>query len=471
MSTFSLDTSDRAIRSMSIRSRSIVDTVELLDPVLVPTTTSGYVQKKARYVGFTRSRLTDGAGVSVTLLQYCDWAEEIAKELQSQSAERNSVFGRYARIRGPLAADKAEAQSILLDLDGDLIAPINANDGDSPSRGAVDVEFDDLCSDVKAGAFRVTIRGKEHACEIEFDQRRQRYRIRSETLDDAYPGVANGSDREGQPLTAILNRQQAFRIIVAEKGVVYAAGKFYEPSLEYLRSDGSIPLLANVVSVPALKDVISEKGETFFRRKEKWAAESVFGIVHSICRADRHRPEWRGLYQPLRSFDIVICDDDGEEIGDFLAIDEERRRVAIIHAKVAKGSQMSSYTLQIVGRQALASLVFCSSVARTAKIKTNRWATNVNANGRRLALDRVFRNERRYSVADLESIADRVLADRSWNKEIWILAGNMLSRSAVEGTIRGGDPSNRDKQFLMHLESLVTGCARGNSTLRVFCSE
>ena len=276
-------------------------------------------------------------------------------------------------------------------------------------------------------------------------------------------------DRPPSPITPSLNREQSFRIIVEEKGVIYAARKFYEPNLDYVRSDDSIPLLANVFSVPALAEVNSEKGEKFFADRDRWARESAFGMVHSISGTNRSRVAWDRLYGDLRAFNIIVCDDDSEEIGDFLAIDQEHKRVALIHAKVAKGSLMSASELQVVGRQVLASLVFCSSVAREPKIKRDRWATRVNANGVALNLNRVFRKPAGHTVREIESIAAHALSDRSWNREIWILAGNLMSRDFVEQAIRN-DSSNRARQFLMYLESLVTGCARANSTLKIYCN-
>lgn len=67
------------------------------------------------------------------------------------------------------------------------------------------------------------------------------------------------------------------------------------------------------------------------------------------------------------------------------------------------------------------------------------------------------------------SLASRILVDRSWNREIWIVAGNLMSRDAVEEAI-GSSDSNRTKQFLMYVESLITGCGRINSMLKIYCS-
>ena len=47
-----------------------------------------------------------------------------------------------------------------------------------------------------------------------------------------------------------------------------------------------------------------------------------------------------------------------------------------------------------------------------------------------------------------------------------------MKHQVVEKAIRKtkNNPENRALQFLMFLESLITGCARGNSTLRIYCN-
>jgi superfamily II DNA or RNA helicase len=466
MTTLSLDTSDRAIRSMSLRARSMQEVFDLLDPVMVPTTGAGYVNARARYVGFSRARLTDSFLEPIALPAYCEWAQRASRELDSTATQPHTVFGRYAKLRDRLTAKQAVPKSILLDFDGDL-GEFPASDDDAPPTRETDAEYNDLCSEISAGKFTVTLANCKYDCSITFSEQTQRYKIESDGLDKAFPGESTDG-AAATPITTIINREQAFRIIVAEKSVIYAARRFYEPNLNYIRADGTIPLLSNVTAIPALAQIDTEKGERIFRHRTRWRTESAFGVVHSICQARRPRAEWGDLYTGVRSFETVVCDDDGEEIGDFLAIDEAGKRVAIIHAKVGKGSLMSATDLQVVGRQVFSSLAFCSAVAREPKIRPGRWGTRVNANGIRLDLNRVFRNSRRYSVTTIESLAARALTDRSWNREVWILAGRLMSLAAVERAVRSDD-SNRALQFLMYLESLITGCARGNSRLKVYC--
>ena len=124
------------------------------------------------------------------------------------------------------------------------------------------------------------------------------------------------------------------------------------------------------------------------------------------------------------------------EIGDFLAIDQDRKRIALIHAKVGKSrSGMSVRALQEVGRQVLASLAFCSAVARVPKITPGRWGQNVNANGVQLRLPRVFRNARGATLRQIEVAAAMALADRSWDRR----SGSSRSPHEAPGR-REGNP-------------------------------
>lgn len=473
MAAFSLDVSERAIRSMAIRTTSLADTFsDLLDPVLVPTTTFGFVGRRGRYLGLSRARVTDSFVEPLPLPDYCAWVENRAKDIMDEGTVHNSVFDRYAGVRDRLDAAEATPLSILLDVDETLTEFVQP-DGDGASRLLQDVEYDDLCADVTDGKFQVRFEGKSFDCSVKFNETTQRYSIESAALDSALSTRTEDRDGRGVPITAHLNREQAFRIIVQENGVIYAHRRFFVPRTDYVRPDGSIPLLDRVVRVEALDAITTEKGEKLYSRsRPAWRRESIFGLIHSMCSADTSLgTEWAPLYKELQSFDTIVCDDDGKEIGDFLAISERTKRVALIHAKAAKKpSKMSVQALQEVGRQALASLAFCSAVATEAKIAPGRWGTPVNANGTILTrLSRVFRNESESTVPRLEELASRALANRSWNREIWIVAGRLMERSSVEKAIRSSD-SNQARQYLMYLESLITSCARANSNLRIFCN-
>lgn len=474
MGMFSLDVSERAIRSLAMRTRSFADTFgDLLEPVLVPTTTFGFVSGRGRYLGLTRARVTDSYNAPMPLPEFCSWVRARAAELADTAATRSSVFDRYARVRDRLDKNQAAPTSILMDFD-DTFAEYTNDEGDSAPATLTDVEYNDLCSDVTAsGKFEISLAGKKFACEITFNEGSQRYAIKSEELDKEV-GIQSPNRLETDTMaTSHINREQSFRVITSEPGVIYAHRRFFEPNIGYVLPDGNIPLLDRVYRVPALDAVTTEKGEKlFYKKRADWSKQSVFGLIKSICEARRDTdvPDSAPLFDELRSFDTLVCDDDGQEIGDFLAIDRAGKRIALIHAKVGKShSGMSVGALQEVGRQVLASLAFCSAVSREPKIASGRWGTKVQANKIKLDLNRVFRNESNVSVREIETAAANALADRSWNREIWILGGHLMKRETVETAIRT-NTSNRAQQFLMFLESLITGCARAHSTLRIFCN-
>jgi hypothetical protein len=53
-----------------------------------------------------------------------------------------------------------------------------------------------------------------------------------------------------------------------------------------------------------------------------------------------------------------------------------------------------------------------------------------------------------------------------------MVLGRMMSRDQLKQSIEKGTPDKFDSQtlqFLMHMDSLATTCARASATLRIFC--
>src|SRR5690606_26746198 len=127
---------------------------------------------------------------------------------------------------------------------------------------------------------------------------------------------------------------------------------------------------------------------------------------------------------------------------------------------------------QEVGRQALASLAFCSAIAVTPKVSQERWGTEVNANGKVLdGLNRIFKNSKNFDVTEARAVMLGALRNKSWNREIWIVAARLLNRGTLERRLENGDPGNLLMQTSMFLASLTTSCARAGARLRIFCHD
>jgi hypothetical protein len=256
---------------------------------------------------------------------------------------------------------------------------------------------------------------------------------------------------------------------------VYAEKKFFEPRIQLHQPDGSIPVLDDVHTVPMLANVKSEKGEGFFGNRAQWRTDSLFGAVDAICsetNAARRLANWAALGGDLGGLPLVVCDDDGKEIADFIAVDPAGKRVVFLHGKAnRKGAgEYHVDTLQAVGRQATASLAFLSRTPPPQGWEPGRWARNVQAN--RVTLtgrNRVFKNADGLSDQEITDALRTACGHPAYAREVWIVAGNMLDRVIVETAIRNGHITNRLWQFLIHWEGLRTSCARAGARLSLFC--
>jgi hypothetical protein len=109
--------------------------------------------------------------------------------------------------------------------------------------------------------------------------------------------------------TQILNRNQAFRLIPKKLGVVYANGTFYLPQGFAPRPDGTISQLQDVIAVPILSDITTEKGENlYFPDRDAWGKKSLFGLMKKM--SEHSKPssplEWGELGKAIKRFDLTI---------------------------------------------------------------------------------------------------------------------------------------------------------------------
>lgn len=476
MSAASLDMSERAIRAQATRTASFEETfTDLLDPGMFPTSAFGRVGLHGRYLGFTQARVRDSRPMLLPLREYLEWVEEVARDIRIDPQPKNPVFRRYANLVPAPGKEDAKPKNILIDL-GDTFEDYRGQDDSSLRMLMQDVDNPDLCSDVdEDGRFHVTIARKQFPCEIAYREATGRYAISSADLDAYFQATSAGGRRSAFTITELLNRTQSFRVIPALEGVVYANGKFYRPQGLGRRDDGSFPQLDNLIAVPILESLKTEKGEKIYPVDQTaWRAESQFGVIKAICEISPEDPipdEYGALGKELAKFDLIICDDDGNEVGDFLAIDSERRLVCIIHAKSSDSvSRAAVSAIQVVGRQALASLAFCSAISVTPKVSEERWGTEVNANGKTLdGLHRIFKNSKNLDVEEARALLLSALRNKSWNREIWIVASRLLDRGVLERRLENGDPGNLLMQTSMFLASLTTSCSRAGARLRIFC--
>src|SRR5438034_11180586 len=119
MSFGSLDMSEQAIRTLAIRTRAFETSfTDLLDPHLVPTAASGFVEGRGRYIGFANARFRDSSERFLALKDYLAWTRSVARQLTGETSAAASSTATHL-IRDDISPDGARPQSILLNLSRD----------------------------------------------------------------------------------------------------------------------------------------------------------------------------------------------------------------------------------------------------------------------------------------------------------------------------------------------------------------
>jgi superfamily II DNA or RNA helicase len=482
LSFSSLEMSQHSIRSLAVRTRSFEEVfTDLLDPSLVPATAAGFVNRIGRYVGFARSRLRDAAERYVPISDYLQWTSQVAQELGDRNRRRSSVFDRYAAVVEGLSIDDAQPVSILLDPSQDTFIDMREDEAVAAAIMAQeDVDYDDLCADVdpETGVFVVRIGGEEVPCTIEYRERLEKYRIRSERLNQLFPIREADGRRQGQTLVQRLNQAQAFRVLVQRDGVVYSEGRFYQPRLRWISDNRAKPILDYIFTANSLADVNSEKGEEYYvDDRPSWYRRSIFGVFAATCEHQlaAHAVAPDVLTSSIEAYPIWLCDDDNEEVSDFIGLDMDNKRLVFVHAKKGtQGPRGHGYNvggLQVVGRQALASLAFISRGEPSQEWTEQRWTEDVRANVITLnGRNRIFSNPDGLTAAQLNDTLRQACSNPSFDKDLWIVGAMMARRDAMSAGLDANQPENYLRQFLMHWDALQTACARASVRLKFYCS-
>ncbi|WP_307616878.1 hypothetical protein [Variovorax boronicumulans] len=167
-------------------------------------------------------------------------------------------------------------------------------------------------------------------------------------------------------------------------------------------------------------------------------------------------------------FDTMVCDDGGQEQADFMFKGESPRRVVFVHAK-GNDNSMSVSAMQIVGRQAMASLAF---IARGARLqdRSGWWASPWSTDDHRQVPHRILRSSSPNVAATWAEIK-RSIQSAQYPKEIWIFAGRTLSKAElVRQLTRPVGPTPLSLQMAYFLATLQTSAAPANVAMRIFCS-
>lgn len=414
-----------------------------------------------RYIGIESARVSDLEVRFVPMDVWTAWTAELHQVLDGRHAPL-PVFNRWASD-APVPSDPTPS-TVLLDV-FDVRNRYLTTGEDGPADRPMDMS--ELCADVRDGRFLITANDNECEVNIEFDQTRRQYVLSSAQLDRQYYST-DPNNTEG--IVRYLNRTQSLRVIPGTRGYFYTLGQFYRPLIEFGPSydDAKMGVLASLVSIRELGTPMREKGEHCRNGGGGWERGCLFDLIDSLGRGTELAPYFQGT-------DVLVCDDLNDENADFIlvqrATDTRRRRVVAIHAKASiQGSQCSAGALQDVCAQAQKNLRDVSIFADPGPSKMPKWSRHWN--GRPHTQGSVLqRIRRRNRGSDPEEDIRRTVKDPTADREVWLVLGNLLSKSALEGMLRrgGAPPPGYAINAAYLLFSTITNAAAAGARLTVFC--
>ncbi len=436
-----------------------------------------------RYLSIDRASVSDYSARTQrrSVNEYFSWLQFLAAILDS-NAPVSGVFDRFARSVAAPAVQDAEPMNVLFDF-YDLLDNAVDTAGWHAAR-CESLRQAETCVDVdSSGKFTLDVAGKNLSGKITYTvtgnvRPKGRYDIESPELD-AFVRDPSAPSTEPASLVRALNREQAFRVIPSGSDLTYAKRLFYRTGLDIVaiaqgREEGSP--LEMLTPSPWLERVTSEKGGG---TAAQWVAHSVFGGMFAEFGLSKHGAPSTAKKRPLRTldptlsqeidtFDTLVCDDGGQEQADFMCMGESPRRVVFIHAKV-NNSQMSVSAMQIVGRQAMASLAFMARGARLMD-RTAWWQSPWSTDDHQQVPHRLLRA----ATPDLATTWNEIkrgIQSAQYAKEIWIFAGRTLSKAElIRQLTRPSGPTPLSLQMVYFLGALQTSAARANVAMRIFCS-
>lgn len=451
VSLINTDVGKHNTRRRTIQAFSVADTAPgLLDHVHFASTATGYStangNQSRRYVGFSRGRVADRTRIGLNFADYCSWIDSVADELR-RAPKAAALFQRYALFSEP--PQDPEPRNVLLDIFDVMHEFV---DGEK----ALDIE--DVCLDVKDGIFTIPIGSQKFQVAIHYEPDRKQYRLEGREIDDTFE--MTGPNGKPESLIHYLNRTQAIRVVIGTVGVIYAHGRFYRPRAPLVgrntKKDG-IELMRILEPLEALGTIGDEKGS-----KPTLAGWSEGSLFHFIDKCGRGSD----LEKEFLDVDLVVCDDLQKEIADFILCSTKRRKIAMVHAK-AKPAVLSASQLSEVCSQATKNLSFLSPYIQHPPPNLDLWDKEWTS-GRGTVRKRIRVGKGPASRVWEQML--KVLRDPQSTKEVWIILGSTLSKSALEDESRRENPKPEAVQIVFLLQSTWAAVTSAGGRLRIFCS-
>ncbi len=307
--------------------------------------------------------------------------------------------------------------------------------------------------------FQVVVNNTPVDVWIKWDPNKRKYWLKSDVFSSL-----KWRENPRVSLARRLNQKQPFRIVVGVSSTVYAYGGFYDIDLGLQRTGGPGSLILSLIrGVTELASVTSEKGN-LTRPAATWPTHSLFHVIdRSLTPGARIKP----FGEP---FPALVCDDLGNEIADFIGVDEAISggipRAVFIIAKWKSGAAgAGASSLYDVCGQAAKNLAYLKGDARELP-GGKRWNNVWSLNG-----GRVPRIRAGGTATAIRNMFGRVRANPNSQRAVWmVLGGGILSRSTLEQELRRANPRPHVLQLVHLILSVYASCQSIGVDFRIFCA-
>lgn len=456
-----------------------------------------------RYVGMSSGRVSE-QGDALRVRAYRQWIEALVRQMQS-TQKYSEVYGRYANLARSTVRNRA-ASNLLLDItdlsDQFRHKPKRDNtEGDTDDRKPENLEFlrsDELCvdrqgdvtgtSDRPVSHFEVWLNDTKYDdVRVTYNSASKRYSLESPRIDADF--VPEPGPRQ-KPLVRVLNETQSFNVIPDDPNVIYVHGGFYAPGLKIGERFQRDEFFVGHCLYPGdtFKKIKTEKGIKVLP-DDRYDPDSLFGLIDQWAREgfdtealalstwwlQRYRPE-TVRFAPT----LCICDDMQSETADFILVDEDKdRRAVLVHAK-ASGTyrKFSASAVQEICAQAQKNTALFSTFSLQEPPNLTRWDEPHIFAGRSLGKGReslTIQNRMRLSKwpnarAAWDRSLSQLLRNPQLSKEIWLVLGNMVSARGLYEELRKDTPRPESLQLNHLLQTTIAAAASVGAKTRIFCA-
>ncbi|WP_162426026.1 hypothetical protein [Pontibacter pudoricolor] len=288
---------------------------------------------------------------------------------------------------------------------------------------------------------------KEIRIYIGYDDKKKRYLFESRE-SDKYFDLSNivklkkGSNYKG--ILDFLNKTQSVRIIPEESQVVYASGGFYSIFTELGKKLKWEELHISNILFPSkkLEGDISEKGSSGFVGND-WEDGCLFHLIDNLGHNDNDlKKHFLFPDEPT----LIVCDDIGKEIADFIFVNENMNgnsRVVFVHAKCQSkkhASKLSASKLQDVCGQAIKNIHYLSMF--NVAVPINDWDKKWKLDKSQPTTHKTrIRKPANTKKAEAWKKINAAISNPLTQKEVWIMAGNIFSKSEFKKELKKTKPA------------------------------